>query len=100
MFYTPCYVQYGLKSKINQMKVKVIEDELYKVTVSRTIEVDIPKGTKDIKAYLEEYIKGEDAEEVFLQSDNREEVYSDVQETYYQMKTEDGEYTTLNQIQR
>ena len=78
------------------MKVKVIQEELFKVTVSKTIVVDVPEGTKDVKAYLEEYIKGDDAEEVFVESDNRAEVFSDVQETYYQMKSEEGEYTALD----
>jgi hypothetical protein len=76
------------------MKVELKREEEYSVAVIKRIEVEVPDGTEDIKAYLEEYLKTDEAEDAFGNVDG-EERWGDVEDIYYEANVND-DYFELN----
>ena len=72
------------------MKVEIKREEEYSVAVIKRIEVEVPDGTEDIKAYLEEYLDTDEAEDAFGDADG-EERWSDMTEIYHEAELNDGE---------
>jgi hypothetical protein len=72
------------------MKVELKREEEYSVAVIKRIEVEVPEGTEDVKAYLKEYLDTDEAEDAFGDADP-EERWSDMTEIYHEAEINDGE---------